>query len=133
MKEFEYSLQIKEHHLDTFGHVNNATYLALYEEARWDFITKNGFGLKTIQELQQGPVILEANIRYKREIVNRETIRIVSFPSDDVSKIMRIQQKMVNEAGQVCSEAYFVIGYMDFKQRKLVSPTKAWLNALGIN
>ena len=35
-KVFTYPLLIKETYLDTFGHVNNATYLTLFEEARWD-------------------------------------------------------------------------------------------------
>ena len=30
---FEFEVLIREHHLDSYGHVNNATYLALYEEA----------------------------------------------------------------------------------------------------
>lgn len=133
MKDFEYLLQIKEHHLDTFGHVNNATYLALYEEARWDFITKNGFGLKVIQEVQQGPVILEATIRYRHEIKNRDIIKIRSKSMDLKGKIMRIHQEMVNDKDQICSEATFTIGYMDFKLRKLVGPTEQWLHAIGMN
>jgi len=48
--EFEYEVQIKEMHLDSFGHVNNAAYVMLYEEARWDFITRNGFGLDYVLE-----------------------------------------------------------------------------------
>ena len=35
----EYALVIREQHLDTFGHVNNAKYLEILEEARWDLIT----------------------------------------------------------------------------------------------
>ncbi len=31
----EYHLLILEKHLDTFGHVNNASYLEILEEARW--------------------------------------------------------------------------------------------------
>ena len=31
---YEYDKTILEQHLDTFGHVNNAVYLSLYEEAR---------------------------------------------------------------------------------------------------
>lgn len=31
----EYPVVIREHHLDTFGHVNNAAYLDILEEARW--------------------------------------------------------------------------------------------------
>jgi len=29
---YEYQKEILEQHLDTFGHVNNAVYLSLYEE-----------------------------------------------------------------------------------------------------
>ena len=42
---FVYYLIIRESHLDTFGHLNNATYLQLFEEARWDYITNRGFGV----------------------------------------------------------------------------------------
>ena len=41
----DYQLVIREQHLDTFGHVNNAKYLEILEEARWDLITGNGYGL----------------------------------------------------------------------------------------
>ena len=47
---FVYETLIRESHLDTFGHVNNATYLQLYEEARWELITRNGYGLAKVRE-----------------------------------------------------------------------------------
>ena len=65
---FEYDLLIQEFHLDSFGHVNNAIYVELYEEARWDFITKSGFGLDYIQLHQKGPVILDLKVRFRREL-----------------------------------------------------------------
>ena len=77
-KNFEYKIQILEHHLDSFGHVNNAKYLELYEQARWDFITKNGYGIDKIIQEKKGPVILDVNCRFKSEILNRETITIKS-------------------------------------------------------
>ena len=40
----EYPMTILEHHLDTFGHVNNAMYLQLFETARWQWITDGGDG-----------------------------------------------------------------------------------------
>ncbi len=46
---FEQATVIREQHLDTFGHVNNARYLELFEQARWDFITDNGFGLEQVK------------------------------------------------------------------------------------
>ena len=75
---YEYEFTILERHLDTFGHVNNAVYLQLYEEARWDFITKNNLGLKEILETQIGPVLLDLNLTFKAELKNREKIKVVS-------------------------------------------------------
>jgi thioesterase III len=32
---FEQAILIREEHLDTFGHVNNARYLEIFGQARW--------------------------------------------------------------------------------------------------
>ncbi len=128
---FEYKKQILEHHLDTFGHVNNATYLELYEEARWDFISEHGYGLKEIIERKQGPIILEVNCKFRRELVNRETITIVSKTQAIKGKIMTIFQQMIKDNGDIASEATFTIGFMDLAARKLIVPPKSWMDATG--
>ncbi len=124
---------MKEFHLDTFGHVNNAQYLALYEEARWDFITINGFGLDRIKREQAGPVLLETTVKFKRELVNRELITIRSTPGEMNGKIMSINQEMIKPDGKTASEARFSIGFMDLKERKLIAPPEEWLKACGYN
>ena len=128
---FEYRVQIKEFHLDTFGHVNNAQYLMLYEEARWDFITANGFGLDRIKSEKAGPVLLETTVKFKRELINREWITITSSPGEVNGKIMVIHQQMVKGDGKIASEASFSVGFMDLKERKLVAPPEDWLKACG--
>src|SRR5690606_6502876 len=99
--KFEYEVLIQEFHLDSFGHVNNAVYVELYEEARWDFITKIGFGLDYMQKLQIGPVILDLQVRFKRELKNRERIKIVSQTKEIISpKIMVLEQSMLKPDGK---------------------------------
>ena len=66
---FSYPIYIKESYLDTFGHVNNATYLTLLEEARWDLLNKNSYGLKKIQETGLGPTILEIKLSFLKIII----------------------------------------------------------------
>lgn len=130
---FEYELEIKEHHLDSFGHVNNAAYVKLYEEARWDFITKNGYGLSVIQEIQQGPVLLDLKVKFKRELKNRDKVRIYSTVVEVLnSKMIVLQQVMKRADGKISSEAVFTIGFFDMKERKLVDPKTEWLRAVGI-
>lgn len=128
---FYYPIIIKEQYLDTFGHVNNATYLSLFEEARWEIVTKNGYGLKKIKETGLGPVILEIKIHFFKELLLREKIVIETQFVSYEKKIGSIHQRMLR-GEEVCCLADFKIALFDLKERKLVLPTKEWLNAVGI-
>lgn len=127
-----YEVLILESHLDTFGHVNNAAYLILFEEARWDFITKNGYGLKKVQELQQGPVVLELRMKFKKEIGLRERIKITLELLDYKGKISHFRQEMIKEDGTVATELELTFGLFDLKTRRLVEPSLEWKNAIGL-
>ena len=131
---YEYELTILEHHLDTFGHVNNANYLSLYEEARWDFITKNNLGLREILETKIGPVLLDLQLTFKSELKNREKIKIISQARPEMRNkfVMLLDQKMIKEDGKTASTLTISVGLMDLNARKLISPTPEWLKALGL-
>lgn len=127
---FYFPVVIQETSLDLYGHVNNANYLKLYEEARWDLITENGFGLERIKELLQGPIILEIKIAFLKEVKNREKIVISSQVLSYDRKICKMLQKMERD-GEVVSTAEVTFGLFDIKTRKLIMPTPAWLQAIG--
>lgn len=127
-----YQLTIHERHLDTFGHVNNATYLELLEEARWDLITGNGYGIDEIARRQLGPTILEINLRFRREVRNRQRVTIESWTESYTGKICTFQQQLLDEERNVCCAATFVLGLFDLQARKLVAPTSEWLRAVGL-
>lgn len=130
---FEYKTKIIESHLDSFGHVNNANYLKLFEEARWDFITQRGHGLDYVLAKKVGPVILDLNLRFKHELKNRDDITIVSQVSEiKSSKIYVIEQKMMRADGKLAAIAQFTAGFFDLNERKLITPEPSWLTALGI-
>ncbi len=129
---FRYPLTILEKHLDSFGHVNNATYLHLYEEARWDFITKRGFGLARVLAHQQGPVLLDLHLVFKKELTNREEVVITSQYTGLKNKlVMGMSQIIYNADEKVVSNMDFTMGLMDLRERKLIRPTEDWLKAIG--
>jgi len=130
-RTFEYPMIIKEFHLDTFGHVNNATYLEIYEEARWQFITENGYGLEEIKKTGLGPVILDIKVRFIKELKLREAITIFSKTTGYNSKIGTIQQWIIDSQGNKCSDVEMTIGLFDTHARKLVKPTPEWLRAIS--
>lgn len=129
---FSHEVVVRESHLDTFGHVNNAAYLVLFEEARWEFITHNGYGLKEVQEWQKGPVILELTMRFKREVKLRDKVTIVTHKADLERKITKLKQEMLKEDGTVAAELDLVFGLFDLKTRKLIDATPEWKKALGL-
>jgi YbgC/YbaW family acyl-CoA thioester hydrolase len=131
---YEYEKMILEQHLDTFGHVNNAVYLSIYEEARWDFITKNGLGLKEIMESKIGPVLLDLQLTFKSELNNRDKIKIVSQARTEMRNkfVMILDQKILKDNGKVASTLTLSVGLMDLQARKLMAPTPEWLKALGV-
>ena len=126
---YQYPLEIKEFHLDTFGHVNNATYLQIYEEARWQFITDNGYGLDKIKAIGLGPVVLEIKIRFMKELRLREQV-IIHSQTTDTSRIGTIKQWITDREGNICSDVEMKVGLFDTHKRKLVEPTEDWLNAI---
>ena len=128
----QYPLLILEAHLDSFGHVNNGTYLQLFEEARWDFITHRGYGLKRVHETGLSPVMLEIHLKFRNEIQLREKVIIQTNFIKTRSKIGVFQQEIINEGGKQCCSAEFTFGIFDLKARKLVAPNEEWLYALGV-
>jgi len=128
-----YKLLIRESYLDTYGHVNNATYLALYEEARWEVVTSRGYGFQKVHDSGQGPVILEVNLKFLKELRLREEITITTEVLDYQGKVGRLKQQMIKADGTVASEAIFVFGLFDLKARKMIEPTPEWKIALGMD
>jgi thioesterase III len=130
--QHKYDFVVQEVHLDSFGHMNNAVYLVLFEEARWDFITRRGYGYQKIHELKVGPTILEINMNFKRELRLRQKITIESKVVSYEGKVGVLLQEMKNESGELCTSMSMKIGLFDMTLRKLITPTPAWLKAVGL-
>jgi YbgC/YbaW family acyl-CoA thioester hydrolase len=126
-----YPVLIKEANLDTFGHVNNAMYLVLLEEARWDLLTVNGYGLDKIMSTRIGPTILEINLRFLRELKLRDEIiietRLVSYEK----KIGIIEHKILRGT-ELCCTAQLTLALFDLNLRKIIPPTPEWLKGIGV-
>lgn len=128
----DYHLTILEGHLDTFGHVNNAAYLELFEEARWQIITDNDYGLAQVREREKGPIVLEVNLKFLKELRLREKVKIVSELIEHKGRFSRMRQCIVKDDGKVAAEAVFLFGFFDLKARRLIEPSPEWRKAIGL-
>lgn len=130
---FHYEFLVRESHLDSFGHMNNAEYLKLFEEARWEMITGRGYGMDRIRETGIGPVLLDVTLRFSREIKLRQRIRIETRTEMEKTRIYKVYQKMVDaDTGAVHAEAVYTAGVFDTVRRKLIEAPEAWKYAVGL-
>ncbi|HUX38126.1 MAG TPA: acyl-CoA thioesterase [Rectinemataceae bacterium] len=128
---FSYPILIRETHLDTFGHVNNATYLQIYEEARWELATAMGFGLEEVRATGIGMTVLETTVRFLRELRLRQQVTVTTRLGELRGKVFILKQAMIDEDGRVASEADFTMALFDLAARRIVPPTAEWLAKLG--
>lgn len=131
MSAHEFATRVEARHLDMFGHVNNAAYLELFEQARWDLITGNGFGREQVEKSGIGPTLLEVTVRFKREIRGTGPVTIRTRTVSYKGKIGRLEQTMLS-GDEVSCTAEFVIALFDLKARKLLRPTPEWRRAVGL-
>src|SRR5690606_1999890 len=106
-------ISISEAHLDSFGHLNNARYLELFEQARWDLITERGFGIDVIRRTKTGPTILGVTLKFLQELGPRETVVIRTSMVSYERKVGVMRQEMVKADGTVACEAIFTFGLFE--------------------
>lgn len=121
---------IRENQIDLIGHLNNSVYLELFEAARWDVLNAKGYDLKKIFEIGQGPVILEVNLKFIKEVRARESIKISTHLVHYNSKVGEMKQQMFKHNGDLAAELKVIFGLFDLKSRKLIDPTPEWLEVL---
>jgi len=132
-KKFIYDLIIKEHHLDCFGHMNNAAYLQVLEEARWEMTQESGFGIKQILEKKWGPTLLDVHLQFKREIRLRDEVRITTQVESYEGKVGVVVQEIIRKSTEeVLCVARFKVGLFDLTTRKLIPPNEEWLEIVGV-
>lgn len=122
----EYVTKISPSQMDGFGHVNNAQYLQMFEAARWEWISPWGGTWNLVKELGIGPIVIEIQIQFLRELKVDENIVIKSKREGALRKLFKIHHEIINSENQLASKATYRMGFMDLTQRRLVEPPPLW-------
>ena len=73
----ESKFNIRTFHTDGFGHVNNARYLEILEEARWQFADNIGL-VEILREQELGFIIMDLRIRFREPVSEGDSIRVAT-------------------------------------------------------
>jgi acyl-CoA thioester hydrolase len=128
---FSVPVTVRGYELDTQGHLNQAVYLQYSEHARWELLRAAGIQQNDLVASGIGPVVLEANIKYLRELRGGEEVDVTCEPGWSQGKVFQFKQQILKKDGTVCAEIVLVGGVLDLKQRKLVPNPGAALAAFA--
>lgn len=93
-KFFETPIDIRFNDIDLIGHVNNATFLTYFEEARWRFFAEI-YGKENLTDLNF--IIASINIDYEKPIFPLDEPVVVMWVSDIGRKSFRFNYKILSK------------------------------------
>jgi len=113
-------IKIRGYHCDAYGHVNNARYLELLEEARWQYL-EDGLGLNYWSDRGLGFVVAEIRLAYKRPLNPETEVEIVSQTTELQGRKGVIHQVIHDMArGKVAAEADIIFAVIDLETGRAV-------------
>lgn len=117
---FTTDIKVRWEEMDVNGHVNYASYMDYYSEARIEAV-----GQEFLRELRDqgfGPAVYKADVDYVKELFHPDTVHIVTWLDEMISKTrISIRQNMYSmENKELISKAKFNAIFMDLKRRKPV-------------
>lgn len=106
-------LRVRNYHIDAYGHINNAQYLILLEEARTQFMENVGFPLEDY--LNQGIhiVVTDIHIKYKKPAVMGDHLQVFMwFPIMKRAQVRFQQEIRLAKSGELIATASVSCGFV---------------------
>ena len=131
-KPFQVRVTVRGYELDVNGHLNWAHYLHYAEHARWECLRTAGLSYEVVKGAGLGPVNLEANVRFLRELRDGDEVDVTCEFGWGEGKTFRVRQQFTRPGdGELAAEVTTVSGVIDSGQRRLVADPAGRLRALA--
>lgn len=125
---FRTTIAVRSDDLDVNGHVRGPAYLAYGDHSRWACLAAAGVDPELLRTQQDvGPVNLETNIRFHRELRPLEHVEVTCTFLWGNGKTSRVVQELRSPDGVLVAEIESVSGLLDLTRRRLVpDPARYW-------
>lgn len=104
-KKLEYKRKIFGYECDIYGHLNNANYLHLYEEARADALEQMKMPVRKLSEIGYHIYLTEIELKFLKGLPLESTVIIKSFIQSSNRLQAAWKQEMYNEENELCNWA----------------------------
>ncbi len=122
----ETQFKIRSTQVDSFGHLNNAAYLEIYEWARWEWASDFGMELEELAREQRiGPAVLHVDLSFFKELVMHENITVRTWIDGQEGLRGFVCQEMTKADGTVASHMRMTFVMFHLDKRRVVPMPEA--------
>ena len=97
-------ITVRSYECDSYGHVNNAVYLNYLEVARHGLLASLGMDYAALRAAGHGLVVARIDIRYRRPVVEGDSLAIFSRPIKRL-RVGGIMEQRIVKNDEVVAEA----------------------------
>jgi thioesterase III len=116
--DFSTDIKIRGFHIDVFGHMNNARYLELMEDARWQYIDATNFQ-EYLTKNNWGFAVVNINISYKKPAHNGDILTFTQTIKRMGNSSMTIDQIMTKKnTGELVASAEVTFVVLDLASHR---------------
>ena len=101
----EYKRKIFGYESDIYGHLNNAIYLHIYEEARSDALDQMGMSIQKLNEKNIGIFLINLELEFIKAIQMGEIITVSSYIIESTRLRATWKQEIFNSKNELCNRA----------------------------
>src|ERR1700753_4512123 len=131
-KPFQVRVTVRGYELDVNGHLTWPHYLHYAEHARWECLRTAGLSYEVVKGAGLGPVNLEANVRFLRELRDGDEIAVSCEFGWGDGKTYRVRQQFTRTGdGTLAAEVNTVSGVIRQGARRRVTAPAGRLRALA--
>lgn len=119
--------------MDFNSHMRNTAYLDKSADVRMMFFAEHGFPMAKFVALRLGPVVMQDEVEYFREVGLLEPVRVtlaLAAMSEDASRFV-IRNELFRTDGRLAARVNSTVGWLDLVARRLTTPPPELFDALN--
>lgn len=127
---FYHPIEVRYGDLDPQGHLNNASYLTFFEQARIKYLRHLGLFKEGQSFMDIGVILADIHIAYKKPIEWDTPVKVGVRTMKIGNKSMTVEQNVVHaETGEVFASGEVVMVAYDYRQGKSIPIPQEWRDA----
>jgi YbgC/YbaW family acyl-CoA thioester hydrolase len=110
---FTTQIRVRSYELDSFGHVNNATYLQYLEAARCDHLLQVGLSFNDFKQWSAFPLVVEAHLHYRQTLKADDLIEVRGVFQEWKRSSFAVEYEVVEDDGSLVLTARMVFVFVN--------------------